>query len=403
MRVQEFRLNQFRNSQSLRFTPDPHLNFLIGENGQGKTSILEGLGYLSTLRSFRGARSDEVLKYGETWADVSCRLTQESGGKAPDWSSELKVTFARTGERVTKTAFIEGKPLRSSTQYLSSRFGQAELGFHSIVFNPSDHDLVRGEPSIRRAYLDRVLSAEDPEYLRTLSRYLKLLEQRNALLKQENRPSAAMLEGFTEPLIEVGARIARSRLDWLSRLGKLLDPTLEKIVSPALPLRAFYLSSWIKKNDGISIPSLDLGPSQFPLQNPLPSLEFFEVEFREALQSKSEAEWRAGVTLAGPHRDDLGLYYGEKPLRGHGSQGEVRSALITLKLCEIELFRSRTGHRPILLLDDFSSELDRNRREFLLRYLSETDLQVFVTSTEEPPHRGKIFRVKQGTIEEDSA
>jgi DNA replication and repair protein RecF len=113
------------------------------------------------------------------------------------------------------------------------------------------------------------------------------------------------------------------------------------------------------------------------------------------------------VTLAGPHRDDLALFYGDQPLRGHGSQGETRSALITLKLCEIDLFRRKTGHRPILLLDDFSSELDRSRREFLLRYLFESDLQVFVTSTEEPPlpenpdtgKNGRVFRMRNGTLE----
>lgn len=394
MLVREIRLKNFRNIGELRFQPEARLNFILGENGQGKTSILEGLSYLSTLRSFRGAKNDEVVKYGETWAEASATV-----GDRPEWSSELKVTFAQADTRVARTAFIDGKPIRSSTQYLSSRFGNVELGFHSIVFNPSDHDLVRGEPAIRRAYLDRALSAEDPEYLKTLSRYLKILEQRNALLKNEARPSESMLEGFTAPLIEFGARVARARVEWLKRLAEKLDKTLGKIVSEALPLRAFYLSSWIKKNEGISIPSVDFPPGRFALQNPLPELEFFEAEFREALSVKREAEWRAGVTLVGPHRDDLALFYGAQPLRGHGSQGETRSALIALKLCEIDLFRSKTGHRPILLLDDFSSELDRERREFLLRTLFEGDLQVFITSTEEPPFAGKIFRVNRGALE----
>lgn len=397
MKVKEVRLKNFRNIQSLALSPSEHLNFIIGENGQGKTSILEGLSFLSTLRSFRGGKNDDIIKDNESWAEVSCTLEA-----APGWGHELKVTFAVTSGstgRVAKTAFIDRKPIKSSTQYLSSRFGQVEMGFHSIVFNPSDHDLIRGEPAIRRAYLDRSLSAEDPDYLKTLSRYQKTLEQRNALLKNEARPRSDVLDGFSENLIGLGAHIARARVEWLIRLREKLDPTLRKTVPSALPLRAFYISSWIKKNDGISITSTDFDPLLFPLQTPLPSLEFFEAEFREALQNQRDAEWRAGVTLTGPHRDDLALFYGNQPLRGHGSQGETRSALITLKLCEIELFRLRTGHRPILLLDDFSSELDQGRREFLLRYLSETDLQVFVTSTEEPLHAGKVFRVKQGMLE----
>lgn len=393
MKIREIRLRNFRNIESLSFSPAERLNFLIGENGQGKTSILEALSYLSTLRSFRGAKSDEMIRYGETWAEAACSV------RIPQGQNDFKITFVEKEGRTSKTAFIDGKPLRSSTQYLSSRFGQIQIGFHSIVFNPSDHDLIRGEPAIRRAYLDRTLSAEDPEYLKTLSRYQKTLEQRNALLKNERRPSPEYLSGFTETLVECGAVIARSRLEWLEKLRKILDLTLRKIVPQALPLRAFYLSAWIKKNKGISIPSVDFDPSQFPLQTPLPSLEFFQAEFREALEAQRDAEWRAGLTLVGPHRDDLALFYGNQPLRGHGSQGETRSALITLKLCEIDLFRQKTGHLPILLLDDFSSELDRSRREFLLRYLSETDLQVFVTSTEEPSFTGTVFRVKNGTLE----
>lgn len=394
MQIREIRLRNFRNIEALSFTPDEHLNFIIGENGQGKTSILEGLSYLSTLRSFRGAKGDEMIRYGDNWAEAGCTVSNAMG------INDLKVTFAENpGGRTTKTAFIDGKPVRSSTQYLSSRFGQVEVGFHSIVFNPSDHDLIRGEPAIRRAYLDRTLSAEDPEHLKNLSRYQKALEQRNALLKMDGRPSPELLAGFSDTLIEVGALIARARLEWFGRLREILDDRLKKIVPQALPLRAFYVSSWIKKNEGISITSVDFDPLLFPLQKPLPSIEFFEAEFREALSAQRDAEWRAGVTLVGPHRDDFALFYGSQPLRGHGSQGETRSALITLKLCEIELFRKKTGHRPILLLDDFSSELDRTRREFLLRYLSETDLQVFVTTTEEPPFQGKIFRVKNGTLE----
>ncbi len=394
MQVREIRLKNFRNIEDLTFRPEARLNFILGENGQGKTAVLEALSYLSTLRSFRGATNDDIIRYQETWGEAACTV-----GDRPEWSSVLKVTFAEAGERVARTAFIDGKPLRSSTQYLSARFGSIELGFHSIIFNPSDHDLIRGEPGIRRAYLDRAISAEDPEHLKTISHYGKVLQQRNALLKSETRPPAEVLEGFSEPLIEYGARIAHARLEWVIRLQSQLGGTLRKIVPFALPLRAFYLSSWIKKNEGISIPSPQFDPVQFSLQTPLPSLKFFEAEFRDSLAQKRDAEWRAGVTLTGPHRDDFLLTYGDQLLRGHGSQGEIRSALITLKLCEIELFRTKTNHRPILLLDDFSSELDRGRREFLLRYLSETDLQVFVTSTEEPPFHGKIFRMKGGSIE----
>ncbi len=394
MKVREIVIRNFRNIPELRIEPDGHLNFFIGDNGQGKTSILEAISYLSTLRSFRGARSDEVIRFDEPWAEVSC-----SAGEG-DWSTSLKVTFAQANERATKTAFIDGKPIRSSTQYLSSRFGQVELGFHSIVFNPADHDLIRGDPAGRRQYLDRALSAEDPSYLKALSRYTKLLEQRNALLKESRPVPADVLDGFTEPLIQEGVKITKLRVEWLARLNEILNARLKKIVETPLELRAFFKSSWIDKKQINSDTSERIDPGHFALQSEAGLIDFLRNSFRESLHVRRDAEWRAGSTLVGPHRDDFELVFGTMPLKGHGSQGEVRSALIALKLCEIDLFRSHTGHRPILLLDDFSSELDKGRRQFLLKHLSETDLQVFVTSTEEPPHEGATFHLRGGTITE---
>jgi len=130
----------------------------------------------------------------------------------------------------------------------------------------------------------------------------------------------------------------------------------------------------------------------------LPSLNLLERFFWNKLNLLEAAELRSGHSLVGPHRDDWAFYLGSQALRGHGSQGEVRSALLALKLCEIDLFRIETGHRPLFLLDDFSSELDRERRAFLLRFLSESDLQTFVTTTEDPAFLGKKFRVSRGSL-----
>lgn len=409
MKVREVRIRNFRNIPDLSFQPETHLNFFIGSNGQGKTSILEALGYLSTLRSFRSAKNDEVVRHSSPkaspdvegipsdGAEVSCRLEEA------DWKTELKVQFIHQGKKTAKIAFIDGKPFRSSAQYLSSRFGQVTLGFHSIVFNPSDHDLVRGEPALRRQYVDRVLSAEDPGYLGILSRYQKTLEQRNALLKEPQRPRADVLEGFTAPLVEAGAWIALKRIEWIRRMKNRLNEKLRQISATQPMLDVFWISNWIAEIDGITRNPERLAPVHFALQSPTPDLEFLRICFRKRLLEEAEASYRAGVTLVGPHRDDFVLTLGEQVLKGHGSQGEVRSALLALKLSEIDLFRESTGHRPILLLDDFSSELDRERRGFLLKYLSETDLQVFVTSTEEPLASvpgAKWFQVSEGRISE---
>jgi DNA replication and repair protein RecF len=302
---------------------------------------------------------------------------------------------------VLKTAEINGKPYRSASHYLKQRFGQVELGFHSVVFNPSDHDLVRGSPSERRAFLDRVLSAERMEYFQWIQSYGKTLEQRNAALKL-NAFDAALLEGFTEPLVKLGSQIALARLQWLRDAQKPFSAHVRQIAPNQAETRLFYLSNWVPKTEGLSFPIQDLDLHQFAGLSPLPSLELLEIAFRKALALVEKAEQKAQHSLVGPHRDDWDISLGERSIRGHGSQGEVRSSLLALKMTEIERFREATGHRPLFLLDDFSSELDQSRREFLLRFLAGTDLQVFVTTTEGSMDHGRRFWVSQGNVLESS-
>jgi DNA replication and repair protein RecF len=402
--VSELVLRNFRNISETRFLPDPKLNFLLGENGQGKTSFLEALGFLATLRSFRGSKSEEVLKWKETTGEVSCKLSSPEG--TTGWETGLKVVFDSGGDlsrqKVSKVAFINGKPYKSSTSYLSQRFGSFELGFHSVVFNPSDHDLVRGDPATRRNYLDRAIAAENVHYLKTVSKYQRIVTQRNVLLKSVSdngqRTSNDLISGFTDQMIHLGSELAATRLEWILKLSERLNETVHQIAPNQPELRLVYLSNWAPEIDNLSINNKDLGSVNFTGHGALPSLELLEQSFRKKLSQLEAAEWRSGHSLVGPHRDDWAFYLGGQPLRGHGSQGEVRSALLALKLCEIELFRIETGHRPIFLLDDFSSELDRERRTFLLKYLSESDLQVFVTTTEDSSQVGKKFRVSNGQL-----
>lgn len=376
--------------------PDRDLNFLLGANGQGKTSFLEALSFLATLKSFRGAKTDEVIRWGHPAGEVHCTLVKE------DWTTELKISFMGDENRSTKLAFINGKPFRSSTQYLTQRFGAVELGFHTIVFNPSDHDLVRGEPSIRRSYLDRVVSAEDIEYLSTLQKYQRVLQQRNSLLKMEDSPNRQVLRGFTEQLASYGSLLTFKRLEWLERLSEILPSTIQDIAPQQSMLCVKYISNWAAEMTDFSSKNKDFGPVHFAGQEARASLETLERLFWKKASALEEAELRSRSSLVGPHRDDWTFQMGEHVLKGHGSQGEVRSALLALKLSEIELFKVRTGHQPLLLLDDFSSELDESRRANLLSYLIKTGLQIFVTATEDQSFLGKQFRVSQGRLQEVS-
>jgi DNA replication and repair protein RecF len=403
VKVRSLVLRNFRNATELRVEPGPQLNFFVGANGQGKTSILEALGFLATLRSFRGSKTHEVIRYGERFSEVACEIgAADAGGLV--WKTGLKVVFEQdpSSSRAVRTAFINDKPFKSSTQYLSQRFGSFELGFHSVVFNPSDHDLVRGEPACRRSYLDRTLAAEDVEYLKASQRYQRLLTQRNALLKTGEQPPIEVMAGFTEPLAHLGAQLTFKRLKWIQKLTFRVNDILHQIAPSEPELRVIYLSNWSPLIDNLSISNNNLSPIHFTGHGHLPSLELLEQAFWKRLSNLEAAEWRSGHSLVGPHRDDWAFFLGNQVLKGHGSQGEVRSALLALKLAEIDLFQDETGHRPLFLLDDFSSELDQQRRSFLLRFLMETDLQVFVTSTEDSGFQGKRFWVSRGTLRESN-
>lgn len=391
MKVESLTLRDFRNIRECVFRPGPGLNFIVGENGQGKTSLLEALSLLATLRSFRGSQSDELIRWGSQRSEIACEISEDG-----EWQTELKIVFEfRENGKATKSAFINGKAYRSSSEYLSQRFGDKEIGFHAVVFNPADHELIRGEPAQRRSYLDRVLAAEDIGYLRKLQTYQRLVAQRNAALKASERPDRRVIAGFTEPMARLAAEIVLERLDWLARLEPRIAATARQIAPRQAGIRPAYQSGWLPinppskggfltlKNGENTGENNKLSVRHFAGQDRAGSLELIEQAFWTRLSALEEAELRSRTTLVGPHRDDWGLLLGDQALKGHGSQGEVRSALLALKLSEIELFEERTGHRPLLLLDDFSSELDRQRRRFLLEFLKRTRLQVLITTTEE--------------------
>lgn len=403
MRISSLTLKNFRNIRECTLQPDPSINLFVGQNAQGKTSVLEALGYMATLRSFRRAKPPELIRLGEPFSDIRCRVVSHDQME-DDWRSDLQVVFARQEGRdaATKTAFVNGKVCPSVTQYLSHRAkelgGGFGAGFHAVSFNPSDHELVRGEPRLRREFLNQVISAEDVSYLASLKRYLKVIEQRNAVLKSFHPGMRSAIEPFNEQLEMLAPELTYKRLQWIQRLSASLPTVLSRIAPEQSEIRLFYDSKWIPKNHELCLNNKLLDGVYFSGQGHVPSLEELKKEFRIQRLALERAEWAAQTTLLGPHRDDLTILLGEQPLKTRGSQGEVRSTLLALKLCEIEQFYETTRLKPVFLLDDFSSELDRVRRKFLLNFIVETDLQVFVTATERIESFGKFFQVHAGSV-----
>ncbi|MFZ9596239.1 MAG: DNA replication/repair protein RecF [Bdellovibrionia bacterium] len=406
MRVQSLTLKNFRNLEEISLSADRHLNFVLGSNGQGKTSILEALSFLATLRSFREPKLLHCIQFGKQTAQIGCSLVSDEISQG-EWKTDLKLVFEKSSQppfKASKTAYINQKPYASSSEYLSQRFQSYEQGFHAIPFNPSDHDLVRGDPQGRRTYLDRVIAAEQVQYLKILQTYQRILNQRNALLKAHLKSSrnvnSSMLKSFTEQLCQVGARITYERLQWIFKTQEILNSTSERIVNRAMPLKLSYLSQWAPSVEELSFNNSNLEKNHFSGQAQEASLKLLEQSFWAKIAASEAIERRMGFCVVGPHRDDWTFLLRNQVLKGHGSQGEVRSALLALKLTEIESFKRETGHRPLFLMDDFSSELDEERRSFLLQSLIQADLQTFITTTEDSFHVGRRFWLCDGIVKE---
>ncbi len=425
MKISSLKLLQFRNISELKWSPSPGVNFIIGENGQGKTSLLEGVSLLATLRSFRGAKAEDLMQRGSGFSEVAATVDDSSDqilDSSPLPSFSLKLAYSQdSAGKVSRAAFFNGKAYRSSSQFLLKRFGEYQFGFHAICFNPSDHDLVRLEPALRRQFLDRAIAAESPDHLLLSQKYQKVLEQRGAWLKQFGGGggkvgiSRSQLEAFRsygEALASLGAEIASNRVRYSQRLVPQIQKALSVIAPNQSEVSLEYLSRWLEPDISKAILHSEKSPikqaldpensSHFARLPQVSSIDLFKAILSRKIAEAEDLEIRQRTNLVGPHRDDWALMLGRSPLKSGGSQGEVRSALLALKIAEIELFRESTGHRPVLLLDDFSSELDRNRRKFLLEFLANTDLQVFVTTTEDQFTLGRRIVIHNGQIRSDS-
>ena len=367
---------------------DRGIHFIYGLNAQGKTSILESIYLLSNLRSFRDSDLAALLQNGRDHGLVKGTFALD-----PTTEAELRVELVRGPSRFEKRAYINQKLSRSAVDYFGLKLNHSPIQFHAINLNPTSTDLIRGEPGIRRTYLNQVISSENPEYLGILKHYQKSLDQKNALLKLEQRLDESLLKILNENLVESGARILEYRLKYLQKITPFFRGFLGQIAPLQSPLNLGYKSGEALYFTG-----------HFELE----SLKNLMENLHQKLVEKGPHERLRRTSLVGPHRDDLIFKVGEGELSSLpdlvdvGSQGEIRSVLLALKLSELEQFENSTGVEPVLLIDDFSSELDSTRRGFLLNYLKDSNLQIFVTSTDDLSQNiefsGTLIRMSQGRM-----
>jgi DNA replication and repair protein RecF len=329
------RARGFRNLQGLEFEPGSHFNVIHGDNGAGKSNVLEAVYYLGALKSFRGAKTDDLIALESEAASLEARI---EAGPAPQ---KLQIELARSRPRRLQ---LDGKRPRST-----SAWHQAA---RMVLFHPGDLVLAAGGADRRRAFLDRMLEQMDPIYGSTLATYEKALRSRNRLLKDE-RADRRSVRAYDAILSKAGAIVGQARARLIEDLAPRVVRAFTEVFAGDTPLAVRYL----------------------------PRVEPSEEMIAAALERAYEKDRARGFTADGPHGDDLDLQIHDVGARHHASQGQHRTIVLALKTAELDLLTERTGHVPILLLDDVSSELDRARNRRFFGVLSQAGGQVFLTTT----------------------
>jgi len=366
-------LRDFRNLARLDVSiPDDGVA-IVGENGQGKTNLLEAVYYLHLLRSARGARDVDIVRFSAPGFHIGARA---EGGR----QHELSVGFERTGRR--KRVKLDGaEPAR-----LSDALGALPC----VLFSPADVELVAGAPSARRRYLDILLALSSRPYLAALQRYRHALAQRNAALRNAARDGARgeqRVAVWEAPLAEHGAVLWRERVRWTEGAAPRFAGICAAI-GESSPVAMRYATALEPANGDV---------------------DDVRAALARALEEKRALDLRRGLTHAGPHRDDLALSLDGRELRAFGSAGQQRSAAIALRLLEAETLNERLGARPLLLLDDPFAELDARRSARILELLAARGMgQTLLTVPREsdiPPALTQLtrWRIAGGVIARDDA
>ncbi|AWP35532.1 MAG: DNA replication/repair protein RecF [Heyndrickxia faecalis] len=368
MYLQELELHNYRNYETLTIPFENKVNVILGENAQGKTNLMEAIYVLALAKSHRTSNDKELIRWDAEYAKIKGRLHKTHG------SVPLELTISKKGKKA-KYNHIEQKKL---SRYIGN--------MNVVMFAPEDLNLVKGSPQVRRRFIDMEIGQISPVYLYDMSRFQKILQQRNHYLKQlqmKKQTDRTMLDILTEQLIEQAAKIVMRRFEFVRMLEEWARPIHHSISRGLEQLEIQYKPS-------VNV-SEELDWSKM--------IKSYENKFAEI----REREIDRGVTMAGPHRDDLAFAVNGRDVHTFGSQGQQRTAALSVKLAEIELIYSEIREYPILLLDDVLSELDDYRQSHLLNAIQER-VQTFVTTTSvdgvdhQTLREASMYTVKAGQI-----
>ena len=359
MRLKTLRIDQFRNYKSVELDFSKDVNIFIGDNAQGKTSILEAIYVLALTKSHRVYKDTSFIKNDMDYAKIHSLIHLK------EKDIQLDIIVSKAGKKA-KYNQIELDKLSDYLGYLNV-----------VMFAPEDLELIKGNPKTRRQFLDLEIGQISKQYLYHLQNYRKIMKQRNDLLKTMQKQQSKdymLLDVITDQLVEYQIQIQEQRTEFISKINEFSKKHYKTLSSSEDVLKMEYK----------------------------PSLE---QNFKEEYTNKYQYDIITGTTNLGVHRDEIEFTLNHYPIKSHGSQGEQRTAVLAIKLALIDFIYSYKNEYPILLLDDVLSELDRTRQNNLLSYI-ENGIQVFITSTSVQEidlsliKDYQVYTIKEGIIKE---
>ena len=359
MIVESVELKDYRNYEFLDMNFNEHVNIIYGDNAQGKTNILESIYMCSTSKSHRGSKDKEMIRFGESESHIKANVLKNN--------INYRIDMHLKGNKAKGIA-INGIPIKKAVDL----FGIIQI----VLFSPEDLNIIKNGPSERRRFMDMELSQLDKIYLSNLVNYNKVLNQRNRLLKDiAFSPSEQLMQTldiWDMQLVKYGSLIIKGRKSFIEKINTIISDIHSRLTGGIENIKVCY------------VPDVDVN------------------DFEEEVRNSRQKDIKYKVTGKGPHKDDLIFLINDNDVRKYGSQGQQRTAALSLKLSEIELVKLVIKDTPVLLLDDVLSELDSNRQNFLINSIGDIQTIVTCTGLEEFINNrmniNKIFKVTDGHV-----
>lgn len=359
MFIKRLQMLNYRNYNVLDISLGPHVNVFMGDNAQGKTNILEGIYYCAFARSHRTSKDRELINWNSDNALLSVTVGRE-----------------RLDKRIDISILKDGKKAIQINKIKIKKIGELFGNFNVVMFSPEDLKIIKDSPGVRRKFIDMELCQLNPKYYYNLVQYNKVLNERNSILRNRNI-NKDILDIYDMQLVEFGYNIIMDRLEYIQKLNKYSTKIHSDITSGKEKIEFKYIST-------------------------IKDLENIKENFYSLLEKNRSRDCERGITSIGPHRDDFTVLINDIDTKSYGSQGQQRTAVLTIKFSSLKIIKELTGEHPVLLLDDVLSELDFSRKRYILSTIG--DIQTIITCTgiedlyEYLDDKSKVFKVKDGEI-----